>query len=113
MKFINSASKSEARKQTVEEKFNKLGEVPQSDKEQIFAKVLAIDIGKGRIQKKYMIRTHNNTPYDPIGPDSHRELWLRTELKNVSQETYDYYMLYLKTKNSLYMTRTQRSYING
>jgi hypothetical protein len=113
MKFINSASKSEPKKQTIEEKFNKLGEVPQSDKETIFAKVLAIDIGKDRIQKKYMIRTHNNAPYDPIGPDSHRELWLRTELKSVSQETYDYYMLYLKTKNSLYMTRTQRSYING
>jgi hypothetical protein len=113
MKFINSVSKTDLKKQTIEEKYNKLGEVPQSDKEQIFAKIVVIDIGKGRTQKKYMIRTHNNTPYDPIGPDSHRELWLKTELKNVSQETYDYYMLYLKTKNSLYMTRTQRSYING
>jgi len=43
---------------------------------------------------------------------SHRENYLRMSYTGVSKETFDYYMMYLKTRNALYMTRSQRSFIN-
>ena len=112
MKFVDKFSVEDTKRDVVEENYNKLGQ--QADKnEKVFAKFVDIDIGNDQSQKKFLILTHNNVPYDPNGVDSHRELWLRTELKAVSKQTFDYYLMYLQTKNSLYMTRTQRSFING
>lgn len=113
MKFVSSYSKSDHQKASSEELYNKLGEPLTEDSDKVFAKYIATEIGNGQLQKKYFIRTHNNVPYDPSGPDSHREAHLKTDLKSVSKQTFDYYILYLKTKNSLYMTRAQRSFING
>jgi hypothetical protein len=113
MKFIEQLNKEDLNSNTVENLFDIKG-YPLSDKdEKIFARALSIDIGKNKTQKQFFIRTYNNTPLDPLGPEARREIWIRTELKSVSQKTFDYYIKYLQTKNSLYMTRTQRSYING
>lgn len=113
MEFIESVPKHGNVRPVVETVFNKSGTNISNGGERAFAKALTIDMGKGKDQVKYFICTHNNAPYDPNGPDSHREIWLHTELKSVSQQTFDFYVLYLKTKNSLYMTKTQRSFING
>lgn len=112
MKFVESTSKQDFVPEKFEETYNRSGQLSEN-KEKIFARYTEIVLSKGDKQKRYFIMTHNNVPYDPLGIDSHRERNLRTELKTVSKQTFDYYLLYLKTRNILYMTRAQRSFING
>lgn len=111
MKFIDNATETIS-KNSSEFIYNQAGTLePETSK--VFAKALFIDLGEDKTQKKFFIRTFNNIPFDPNGPEARRDIWGRTELKSVSQATFDLYLRYLNTKNSLYMTRTQRSYING
>jgi hypothetical protein len=110
MKFVESYSKKDFDKETKQVSYNKIGKIIRSN-EKVFAKFLEIDVNNS-IQSKFFIATHNNVPYDPNGIDSHRESDINIQLKSVSKEVFNYYILYLQTKNSLYMTRTQRSYIN-
>jgi hypothetical protein len=111
MKFVEKYSK-EPINLTANETYNRTGDnAGKSDK--VFAQKLEIDVGQDQKQTKYLIATHNNVPYDPKGIDSHRESKLDIKLKPVSKGTFFYYTLYLKTRNPLYMTRTQRSYINA
>lgn len=115
MKFISSSDNIDNidNKQINEILLNKLGRPILDESERVFAKTIITNIGEGILQTKYAILTFNNQPYDPYGADSHRESNLRLEYKPVSQQTHNYYISYLKTKNSLYMTRAQRSFING
>ena len=93
--------------------FDRTGSPEINEKEKTFAKVIeTTDDKAGGVHKKYYIRTHESLPYDPHGMHSHRDRWLNTAMKSVKKETFDFYMLFLKTRNSLYMTRTQRSFIN-
>lgn len=87
--------------------YNKHGEVV-ADTDKVFAEIV-----NGTRQKVYYVLTYNNTLYDPLGPDSNRESNLNTELKKTNKQTFDYYMHYLKDRNRLYITRAQRSFING
>ena len=113
MKFVESFSKEDFVLKSHEELFNKLGETPSGEKDRVFAKFIKIELGGGDIQKKYLIITYNNIPYDPSGIDSHRESTLHLTLKSVSQKTFDGYVLYLKTRNPIHMTKAQRNFING
>lgn len=113
MKFVESFSKEDVVLQSHEETFNKFGDPISSEKDKVFAKYLKIELGNGDVQKKYFVLTYNNIPYDPSGIDSHRESTLSMKLKTVSQTTFDSYVLYLKTRNPIYMTKAQRSFING
>lgn len=88
-------------------KYNKLGK-PAGENEPVFAEVL-----DGPIQKVYYVLTYNNLVYDPLGPDSNRESKLDTKLKKTSNKTFESYLRYLESKNRLYLTQAQRSYING
>jgi len=63
--------------------------------------------------KKHYVLTYNNDLYDPLGPDSHRQQRLDLKLKQVSQNTFDYYCKYLQTKNQMYLTKSKRSFIHG
>lgn len=110
MKYVETFTKTETKKQ--ETTYNKLGGISK-DKEKIFAKHSQAELSGGGEQKKFYITVYNNVPYDPYGVDSHREENLSIKLKSVSEQTFDYYILYLKTRNSLYMTRANRSFING
>lgn len=111
MKFINSSENASDvdKKETIEISINKLGRPIDKDSERVFAKVITTN----ETQAKYAILILNNQPYDPYGVDSHRESNLALTLKQVSQQTYNHYISYLRTKNQLYMTRAQRSFING
>lgn len=111
MKFINSSDNVHEidKKDTFEISINKLGRPIDKDSERVFAKIVTV----GESQAKYAILIFNNQPYDPYGVDSHREANLTLNLKQVSQQTYNHYVSYLRTKNQLYMTRAQRSFING
>lgn len=113
MKFIESHLEVQDSKTSTQHLFNVKGNIVSDDNEKIWAKTLVIDLGHNEFQHQYFIRTYNNIPLDPMGPESRRDIWIRTELKPVSQPTFDYYILYLKSKNGLYMTRANRSFING
>lgn len=114
MKFINSANQAFEIKNSdiLEINLNKLGRPTGDESEKVFAKMITSASGASN-QCRYAILVLNNQPYDPYGVDSHRESTLSLSFKQVSQQTYNSYVSYLKTKNSLYMTRAQRSFING
>ena len=114
MKFINSLDNVENvdHKEVSEISLNKLGRPISDDSERVFAKMF-IQNTADKQHTKYGILTFNNQPYDPYGIDSHRESNLNLSIKQVGQQTYNYYVSYLKTKNQLYLTRSQRSFING
>jgi hypothetical protein len=93
--------------------YNKLGSLIDNDDDQkIFAQSLCISIDNNTKQNKYLVLTYKNQLYDPYGTDSHREKSLELKLKNVNKDTFSYYLRYLQTKNSLYMTRANRSFID-
>lgn len=84
--------------------YNVNGDITTDSKEKIYAKTL---------NNKFYIRILNNVPLDPFGPEARRQIWNRTELKSVSKSTFENYNTYLSTKNRLYFTRANRSYINA
>lgn len=87
--------------------FNRNGAEPLSKKEKVFAKII-----KEKSRTFYYVSTYQSALYDPLGNYSNRERSLETKMRSVSKDTFDYYMIYLQTKNSLYMTRAQRRFIN-
>jgi hypothetical protein len=93
---------------TVEHVFNKHGERISNEKENFFAKI----IGNDR-NSYYYIRTHEGILFDPAGMNSYRVKFVDTKMKKVSKSTFDFYMIYLKTKNNIYLTRAQRSFLDG
>jgi len=113
MKYIEKLSTSDLEREKIQEEYNKQGKTVSSPKEKVFAKFTEVNVGNDKIQKKYYVITNNNCLYDPYGIDSHRERTLRTQLKSVSKQTFDYYMMYLQSRNLLYLTRANRSFING
>ena len=94
-----------------EKVYNKNGDIANNN-EKVFAREITTTLENGGTQRKYFIMTYNNTPYDPYGIDSHREKNLELKLKNVNKDTFSYYIKYLQTKNSLYITRANRSFID-
>ena len=110
MKFVNNTGDMPNEGQSEVHAFDKTGQSLISSKEKSYAKIVYPTGHPDR--KKYYIRIHESVPYDPCGMHSHREQYLETNFQGVSKATFDYYMMFLKTKNFLYMTRTQRSFIN-
>ena len=73
-----------------------------------YAKLIQNDHGK----VSYQIRIYQSAPFDPMGPYGRRERNLDTQLKRVSKNTFDFYVTYLKTNNSIYLTKAQRGFLN-
>lgn len=112
MKFIDSHEK-KISKESVESLFNKKGEPTDGIGEKVFSKSLGIDLGDKKVQNRYFIRVYNNMPLDPYGPEANRDIWNRTELKQVSNSTFESYNNYLSTRNKIFWTKANRSFING
>lgn len=74
----------------------------------IFAKITYV----GGKESSYHVKTFQNAPFDPLGAHSNRENYIETKLKKVSKSTFNFYIMYLKTNNSIYMTKAQRGYLN-
>lgn len=104
MKFIE---KNEQQKESKEVTFNRKGAHTSSSSEKVFAKII-----NSEKALQYYINTYNNEIYDPMGINSNRERYLDTKLKRVSKDTFDFYMIYLQTNNSIYLTRANRRFIN-
>lgn len=80
------------------------------DKQPHFAKIIENPDSKNPIS--YYLRIHNGVLFDPMGPYSRRGRTLDTKMKRVSKNTFDFYMTYLKTNNSIYLTKAQRGFLN-
>ena len=112
MKYVEKYSTKDDKKQSDNKCYNAYGETVSADDEKVYAQYKAITLSD-RVQKKFFALTSNGNLFDPRGTDSNRTNTIRTELKSVSKQTFDYYLQYLKTKNTLYMRRAERSFING
>lgn len=95
-----------------EQTFNKNGEDQTEQKESFFAKIVGKSVGN-KPSTCYYIRVHDSTLFDPTGTNSFRVKYLDTKMRKVSKTAFDYYMIYLKTKNSIYLTKAQRSFLDG
>ena len=111
MKYANSSDGTLETSHIEETSFDRTGNRILNEKEKSFAKVTRTT-NRSQSSEKYSIRVHDSVPYDPWGMFGHRDQYLATKMKTVSRETFDFYMLFLKTRNSLYMTKAQRSFIN-
>ena len=87
---------------------NKNGKIISNDVDKVYAKILV----EGE-RETYYIVTYQNSPLDPMGRYQKRQAYLETKMTKVTKNTFDYYVTYLQTNNSIYLTRTNRSYQNG
>ena len=88
--------------------FNKNAQEIQSNvKEQSFSKIIVKND-----RETYYIRVHHNTPCDPLSSRWKQTHNTETKMILVSKKTFDFYMMYLKTNNSIYMTRARRGLSN-
>ena len=81
-------------------------EVPKS--KDAYGKIRSVNDG----EKLYLAKVLQNNLYDPIGTYSNRRRYLESSFKKVSKDTFDFYMMYLKTNNSIYLTKAQRGFLN-
>jgi hypothetical protein len=108
MKYINEKQNYAVEVEVKQEAdFNRNGKVTANGKEKVYAKIV-----NSQKSDQYYISTHNNEIYDPMGINSNRERYLDIKLKRVSKDTFDFYMIYLQTNNSIYLTRANRRFIN-
>jgi hypothetical protein len=114
MKFINSTDNVDNidKKEVVEISINKIGRPISEDSERVYAKMKTISNGTVA-SNTFQVLTHRNAIYDPYGIDSNREKVLELNLKTTNAETYNYFLMFLRTRNQAYMAKAQRSYING
>tara|TARA_Y100000593_G_scaffold16657_2_gene33114 strand:- start:10278 stop:10637 length:360 start_codon:yes stop_codon:yes gene_type:complete len=111
MRYISKIKKGGLDDHTTEKTFNSTGDLVDNEKEKSYAKIVKNTTRSG-ITESHYIKVYNGVVYDPWGMHSHREDYVDAKMRRVSKETFDFYMLYLKTRNSLYLTRSQRSFIN-
>ena len=112
MKYVNNTDSEAPTDTKVDETlFDKTGSIVIGKKEKSYAKKISTT-KNNELSERYYLKSHENVPYDPWGMYAHRANYLETKFKAVSKSTFDYYMMYLKTRNAIYMTRSQRSFIN-
>lgn len=110
MKYVEKYSVKDDKRGSDSSRYNSVGQ-SATEEEKVYAEYKSINLGD-RVQKKFYVLTSNGNLFDPRGIDSHRRN-LRQELKVTSKQTFDYYIQYLKTKNTLFLRRAERSFING
>ena len=106
MRFVDDNEVSKPSRNEIS--FDKRGVKVTGSKEIAFSKKVSSE----NSSSKYYILTYQSLPLDPWGTYKGRESVIDTKMKPVSKQTFDYYMLFLKTRNSLYLTRAQRSFTN-
>lgn len=93
-------------------KYNRQGELSDSDDQLVYAQVNETLYYDKRKEKTYSVLTLNGVLYDPLGIDSHRNAGrMGVKLRATTQEVLDSYLKYLITKNKIHMTKANRSFI--
>lgn len=105
MKYVEKHTPTEDKTEML---FNKNAKQINSDtKEKSYAKVVVKND-----REAYYIMVYQSVPLDPLGSYGNRARDLQTKMSQVSKGTFDFYMMYLKTNNSIYMTRARRGMSN-
>jgi hypothetical protein len=107
MKYIDGYNKNDFKEDVTKIHYDKVGQIIEGEKNS-FAKTVFTNGSE-----KYFVQTFRNIIYDPYGIDSHRETYLDLQYKDVSKQTFDLYIAYLNSRNGTYLTKAQRSFING
>lgn len=93
--------------------YNRSGSEKVERHQRVFASYEKFSLTEDRSKIVYKVLCLNNSLYDPLGGDSHRESTLDLKLKEVNRETFEYYLKYLRKNNAIYLTRASRSFINA
>jgi|TARA_Y100000996_G_scaffold403149_1_gene375834 hypothetical protein len=106
---IDKIKKEVKEKQKHEVGFDKNGVIvkKQASKD-IYGKVIYLDDK----ESSHHVKVLESNLYDPMGTYSSRRRYLEATFKRVSKNTFDFYMMYLKTNNSIYLTKAQRGFLN-
>lgn len=112
MKFIDSHDQ-KITKDSKEIIFDIRGKEIEDNNDKIFSKFLTINLDDNKKQEKFFIRIFGGVPLDPFGPEAGREIWNRTSMRQVSKTTFENYNNYLSTRNRIFLTKANRSYIDG
>ena len=107
MKYLDPNTDKMMNQKIVTSNFDRAGNPPIGSKEMVYAQTKEYSASIG-----FYIATYDGAPFNPSGMFSDREKYIDIKMKKVSKETFDFYMLFLKTNNSLYLTRAQRSFLN-
>lgn len=107
MQFINNPTL--IRDNQEEFYFNRNGERLEKDQknEKVYAKMLV----KNSVPT-YYISTHQNLLYNPSSTSITREKYNEVLFKKVSKNIFDFYMMFLSTKKTIYITKAQRMFLN-
>jgi hypothetical protein len=92
--------------------FDKTGTLLDEEGVQKVAQYAKVLINSDLNRTTHYICTYQGTPLDPSGPYGRRERILDTKMQRVSKNTFDLYLTYLKTNNSIYLTKAQRGMLN-
>ena len=106
MKYIDDHQKNTPT-ETKEHLFNKNAQKIDGPNEKTYAKIV-----EKEGSSSYYIRVHQSVPLDPLGAYGKRDKFVETKMKSVHKSTFDFYMMYLSTKNSIYMTKARRGFTN-
>jgi len=107
---LDSIKKDTKPKSVYELGFDKNGSmVEQKTNKDHYGKIVYVD----GVEYSHHIKVLESNVYDPLGAYSNRRRYLQASFKKVSAKTFNYYMMYLKTNNSIYLTRAQRGFINN
>jgi hypothetical protein len=89
--------------------FNKDGKEILGENEKFYAKSLTRDGST-----TYYVREFGGTLFDPTGTYS-RKRFHPEEIKmpKVNKNVFDFYMMFLNTKNNIYLVRAERGRTNG
>lgn len=106
---IDKIKKDVADREVSEVYFDKNGvNLEKKNSKDAYGKIVYVN-GKAN---SHHVRVLENNLYDPMGTYSNRRRYLQSSFKRVSKNTYDFYMMYLKTNNSIYFTKAQRGFLN-
>lgn len=92
--------------------FGKTGDVLDKEESHKVAHFAKLVTQQPEGKQSFYIMIYQSSPFDPMGPYGRRERNLDTQLKRVSKDTFDYYVTYLKTNNSIYLTKANRGFLN-
>lgn len=85
---------------------------PESESS-VYAKHRRIKYADGKENNTFYVLFCGNELYNPVGIDSHKKNKSNINLKQVNQQVFDMYMLYLRTKNGAYFTKANRRVVDG
>ena len=72
-----------------------------------------LDINHTTDNTTYTIMEYDGALFDPYGTNGFRVKSLDTNMRRVSKNVFDFYMIYLRTRISVHLTKAQREFLSN